>query len=239
MVQMRLGSQCSFNAPAVAEKPIVQRSVWLSESGGPIAQRHTETVKCNNAIASIVSVLFRICRPSAVIWRIRTVVVDAVNCVARRRPRPHIRPESRKRSAPALAHDNATCAIVRIATTVRVITALFHAVPCSIERIVRLAVALAPENPFRITAHESHSFINQGQRVSQTRPLSCFLYELRKILHPLRADGNSASAEFWITRVLRIQASLFNRPPHCVFAGMSSAVFGPFHLTNYIRREAL
>lgn len=61
--------------------------------------------------ATTISHLFRCGRPSAVPRRVRTIVVDSVNRMLRRRFWPHVVEEGFKRVAPFIAHGNAASPI--------------------------------------------------------------------------------------------------------------------------------
>lgn len=83
--------------------------------------------------AGIVGLLFCGC-PTAILGRIRTIVVDSVNRQSRLWPWSHISIESCKVGAPSLAHDNTAFSIVVIRSMIGVVAARFHADPYLILR---------------------------------------------------------------------------------------------------------
>ena len=71
-------------------------------------------------------------RPSAVLWRIWAVVVNAINGMVGRRARSHIGKEGREATAPTVADRNPTTSPASILPVSGVITTMTHAAPRSI-----------------------------------------------------------------------------------------------------------
>lgn len=74
--------------------------------------------------------LFSASGPAAILWRVWTVVVNALNSVLVRRPFAHIGEEVFKRIAPAVANKNSPTAPICKAVVIRVVAALLDAAPC-------------------------------------------------------------------------------------------------------------
>jgi len=78
---------------------------------------------------SPVTHLFGTTRPLAILWAIRSVVIDTLDRVCRRRARPHVFVERRERLVPSVAHDYATTAVVGESVLSWVAAPLLHALP--------------------------------------------------------------------------------------------------------------
>lgn len=104
----------------------------------PHAHRSGKFPSLDGAIARV-AVLFQGCRPAAVSWSVWAIVIDAVNAVSRRWPRPHV---SRKRLevVPLRAHGDASPTVRRVGDVRGAVAALMHAAPLAVERSAGHAV---------------------------------------------------------------------------------------------------
>lgn len=98
---------------------------------------------------ALVPLLLRARRPPAVIWRVRSVVVDAIDGVCWRGARPNVRQKGGKIVPPSLAHNNPAATVIRVIPCPRVVAAVLHLAPRAVLR--RLALLMrVPEFPTRI-----------------------------------------------------------------------------------------
>jgi hypothetical protein len=79
---------------------------------------------------TLIAVLFALCRPSTIPWRIRAVVVDTVDRVLTAWSWSHIAHKFREVARPFRAHVNAASAVVCEVTTVGVGASAFGLTPC-------------------------------------------------------------------------------------------------------------
>lgn len=84
--------------------------------------------------------LLNIIRPSAVLWRVWPIVVDALNRVLWRWSLPHVGVEVLKGIEPAFTHDNASPAVTRIRRDVGISATRLDVRPTAILRSVDHAV---------------------------------------------------------------------------------------------------
>ena len=79
--------------------------------------------------ATLVPSLLKSCGPATVVRRIRSIVVDAVDAVLRRRTQAYISEKSLKGFSPAFTDSNASASVVRVVRISGIQTPLFHAAP--------------------------------------------------------------------------------------------------------------
>src|SRR6266511_487472 len=96
---------------------------------GPFRQRHRPAVVGDEAIAAGVPGLLGPVRPPAVVGEVAEGIVDPLDGMAGRRPRPHVREEGLERVSPAIAHRDAPAPISGVARVVGVEAALLDALP--------------------------------------------------------------------------------------------------------------
>jgi len=127
----------------MAAKPKPRTLVGLAEPthNGELAQMepprpcvHAERNAVDGDLASARSVLslLLVRRPLAILRRIPSVVVDAVNAVLQRWPRPHVGHEGRERTPPLGADGNAPTAIPFVEVSVGVLASSNHVLPHSV-----------------------------------------------------------------------------------------------------------
>lgn len=92
----------------------VEHGVGDTERVGPVAQWLRHSVMGSEARISPVGVLHSPRGPSAIVRRIRTVVVDAVDRVRPRRAGAHIPEEGAERGRPFWTHGNAAAAVATV-----------------------------------------------------------------------------------------------------------------------------
>lgn len=79
----------------------------------PVLKALGNPVNSNHPVSSGVSSLFLLCSPSAVLWAVVSIVVDAVNRVLGRWPRPHVLDKCLKRVSPSFTDLDATPTVQR------------------------------------------------------------------------------------------------------------------------------
>lgn len=104
--------QCLSGRPSTSN-PIHQCSNWKHHVSGPLGNTLGSIVVGEEMIASPVLGLLTARGPSAIIRRVRSVVVNAIQGVTPRRSRPHISQKGCEVNAPSFAHDNAAPAVIR------------------------------------------------------------------------------------------------------------------------------
>lgn len=82
------------------------------------------------SVATLVTLLLGACGPTAVLWRIRTVVVDAINRMFVRRSSAHVGQEGFVGVSPSGADLNASPAVASVARALWICAALNDASPC-------------------------------------------------------------------------------------------------------------
>lgn len=118
---------------------LVQARAWNAPDAGRFANG-AGTSKRGDLVGAVgVLHLFMRRRPSAILGRIWSVVVDALDLRAFG-TWTHVPQELFEAVNPRLAHTNATSTIAFVALTVRVLTALFHGLPQCVVGMVRQAV---------------------------------------------------------------------------------------------------
>lgn len=103
---------------------------WI-ESGFPAGydQVHSFTVKYNEAIVSLIAVLFRPCSPVTILGRVVGVVVSTFYAVKPRGAWAHVF-QKRLKTIPTIADFNSTPSVVGKACAFWIQTALSHLIPC-------------------------------------------------------------------------------------------------------------
>ena len=118
---------CSFERNAATQSH-PQRAVWHACDSGQLGDCHDVSVPSHSNVSARVECLVGIRGPSAILRRVRTVVVDAVNRVLQRRSRSHVGVE-RGVVVPALADGNASAAVARIFVMLGIQASLPHRQP--------------------------------------------------------------------------------------------------------------
>lgn len=132
MLLVRGSRQRAFEIPSVyeasAERPESQPCAPrpFCETMRLVIEGESSAVPSSH-LAPIVA-LFLQCRPSAILWRVRTVVVDAIQ-LAPRWLWPHVGEERAEVVTPAVTHGDAASAPVRVARVSGVVTARFRVAP--------------------------------------------------------------------------------------------------------------
>ena len=117
-------------------------------------------VECHSAISSPVHALLPARRPSAILRRVRAVIVDPVETMLRRRTRAHVAIKRGEPLPPFLAHPNPARPVIREASRVRVMAAIPRRLPRPVFRAAgesEFRHALETETPARgrVSAPES------------------------------------------------------------------------------------
>jgi len=105
----------------------------------PLGNCQLEAIMFQESTVAAVGVLLVLCRPTAVLWRIGAIVVNAVKrCVLG--AFAHICKEVGEAPFPAIADDNASTTVARIAIGIRVVATLFHLSVRRAHRVIAQAV---------------------------------------------------------------------------------------------------
>ena len=111
----------------------VERQSSDAGTGSPLIQRQVLSVIRKSPSPSPVPGLFVAIYPTAILGRVKTIGIDAVERMARRF-RPQVSVETFERCEPAIANANAAPAIVRVIINLLVVAALLHRHPGSVFR---------------------------------------------------------------------------------------------------------
>lgn len=98
----------------------------------PIADALSFSKGSDLAGRSAVAGLFPGRAPSAILWRVITVCVDAVQRVIRRGARPHVGEKRFKGSRPSVTDGNSSCPVILVAVHARVKASSFHCSPYAV-----------------------------------------------------------------------------------------------------------
>ena len=150
------------------------------QDGGPFGESMSFTLVGDTDIYTrVVCLLSRAC-PSAVLWRIRTIVVNAVNRIARAWARSHISIEGGEVRFPAVTHNNSAPAIVVICAMIRIVASGFHANPYLVFRELGQAVfrdcireGISPETAAALgvpTSQVAAANLNCSTAITATKP---------------------------------------------------------------------
>lgn len=129
----------SIDRPSVFQS-ILHEMFSAAQPIAPLRRTEPKAVELDHHVPARVIALFADCRPSAVLARIRAVVVNAVNRVPLRWSRAHVVDERVKAIAPGIAHRDASASVVLELTARLVIAAGAHHVPDVVVRVSRQAV---------------------------------------------------------------------------------------------------
>lgn len=139
MVMWRFG-QCAFNAPSGVESQAHGQARFFL----PVSHRARHATKRDLAIVAAIARLGCVCRPSAIVRRVGTIVINALDRMFTEAShlwsRSHIRVEVLKRLAPAVTNHDATATIVVIRRIVRVVASLNNRQPDVVLRRMPLSV---------------------------------------------------------------------------------------------------
>lgn len=91
----------------------VKTSVFHAERARPLTNRAQFSIEFHPMILpGLVVHLIDSCRPAAILWRVGTVIINAINAVVATWPASHIAKEISVRALPAFAHLNTATSIV-------------------------------------------------------------------------------------------------------------------------------
>lgn len=131
------------NNGALGCPPSLQSLKNLSEvdaiHGTPFRRRHGLSKGRYVVIVAAISSLLRSRRPSAIIGRVRTIVIDAVKRVLQRWARSHVIVEVEKIVLPALAHRDSSTSVKREGLRSRVFASISSFSPNVVFSLVRQA----------------------------------------------------------------------------------------------------
>lgn len=120
-----------FHSPTLAESMIKGAGV-NPQFFGPLRYAHGFAIVGKEASSTCVAGLLFCACPAAVVWRIWSIIVNAVKLVVRRGLRSQIFVEVYKGLAPEIAHRYPSGTITRVVGRVGVVAALQHAGPSSV-----------------------------------------------------------------------------------------------------------
>lgn len=121
--------QDSLNRPTHRQSA-VERGFTHAQLLTPCSGGFRNAVHCEQSSSSRVAVLLDRRSPSAVVWRVRPTVVDALNGVRRAGFVAHVGNEVVERVTPTIADGDTARAVVSIIASTRVMAAGFNRRPC-------------------------------------------------------------------------------------------------------------
>ena|SRR3990167_4516707 len=131
--------QGAFDRPTQVE-PSIQRSDGdTAVPARPFSNGHSTTAERQESIIAPIPGLFHASGPTAILWSVRPVVVDAFNRMNRRWARSHVGKERFERCRPLRAHRNAAATIVAIVLSFRITDAGLSLIPDTSFRSVGIA----------------------------------------------------------------------------------------------------
>jgi len=92
------------------------------------------TINSDKSRHSSIKLLLASSSPSAVIWRVISVVIFSIQCIIIRSV-AHIRDKLMKITNPFITYGNSSAAIIMVMRIIRVITSGFHRLPAAIKRV--------------------------------------------------------------------------------------------------------
>ena len=179
----------AINAAAQGRIPNMEPAASLPDS-------QSFSVDDENPTAPFVVRLNGTRSPIAVLRRVWSVVVSAFDGELRSWPRSHVSVESREIVAPAVAHRNATAAVVRKISSASYVASLFSFAPYSMfcgltEPVLPVAAASAarlkaPAPYLLVFAQQVMSHVDSGSAITTARPPRVLVFRQR--------DGNHREA---------------------------------------------
>jgi len=159
--------------------------VTNTEPSSPLGLGQRFAVECKQHVTPLVIELLGLRGPAAVSWLIVSIVVDAINCMSRRRTMPHVRKEQIERCSPSGADLYSPAAIVVPASPFGVFAASNHRFPDPVFCCAAHAVPeppgpgrfdmKAPARPRAPRPHPAGSHERRITAVAQTEPTQTFL----------------------------------------------------------------
>lgn len=147
--------ECFRGIPLVIIKSKAQHVSWDAKQSAPLSHCHRLTVKRENSIRGrVVHLLYR-GFPSAIFWRVGSVVINATQRVFPRWRFAYIRSEVLKRISPAVAHSDATPTVLRIFQVFLSVASVFRSTPHGIQSGIAASVranAIAGDDASAATA---------------------------------------------------------------------------------------
>ena len=107
---------------------------------GPLGHGHSLAFDCNWVAHPFVVGLLKHCRPSAILFAVALVVVNALNAVGGAGARAHILNERFHGISPAFAHCDSASTVTGVALDALVVAPLEHHVPDVVERMLGKSV---------------------------------------------------------------------------------------------------
>lgn len=99
----------------------------------PLEQSPSNAVDLHQSNRTVVKALLNLCGPSAIIWGIPFVVVNAIKRMTQRRARPHVC-EEKFEGVPSLADFYASTTVIVVCMMVRIVAAAAHRRPRAVLR---------------------------------------------------------------------------------------------------------
>lgn len=105
-------------------KTALQRADRYFANGGPISNCPCLSIERQFAVGTFVTTLFFLCRPFAIVRRIRSIILHTVNTMRGRRSGSHVAVKSNKAFAPMDDHLDASRPIVFVTLRTRIMAAI-------------------------------------------------------------------------------------------------------------------
>lgn len=117
-----------FKIPTKLET-LLQRRSADADTSRPFNKSERIAVMSQQNRSSTVSCLHRCRRPADVTRFVATIIVDSIEGVSARWPRPHVAQKRHEIALPFSTDPNSTAAIIRVLRIVRIVAASFHTCP--------------------------------------------------------------------------------------------------------------
>lgn len=138
---LEAGRHCAFESPPPAE-PRRKAMTFSTQLCRPFGNELALSVPLDPSVAAVVSVLYSMSRPTAIVRRVPLVIVSAFKGVSRRWSCSHVGTEIVK-GEPSLAHANTSRSVVLELVVIWIAATLNHMRPRAVFRRVAHTVPLA------------------------------------------------------------------------------------------------
>ena len=139
-----MSRECFFNREMPAAQSLLDSDLRDAGFSAPLGDGLGFAVERNAMIGPFIVGLFAMQYPARVFLGIWTIIVDAVEFVFRRWPWAAIRVKGHEVSEPAVAHVNASGAVVLVVFVLRICATVNHVLPNSVLRRIGQSMCEKP-----------------------------------------------------------------------------------------------
>src|SRR3990167_1292238 len=167
----RRRGQGSFKRPPFF-KAMAQVVARNADASRPVGQAHRFAIQCQAMISLGISRLFGRCCPAAIVWRVRTVAIEAFNTMRRGRLEAHIGEKASEIGAPFFADRNPMATVQVIHRRFRIGAALNHVRPRRVLTAFGHPVAIGQaSNPF--AAETATAWTGPAPQIAECHKPAC------------------------------------------------------------------